>query len=87
LDVLSLALAGNPTENHPMTLHTRSGHDALVTSSEERDREQRWAAWRAKGALADERTNRRAQLLAAALLGASGLWLALELVRTSPLAP
>lgn len=70
-----------------MTLHTRSGHDPLITSSEERDCEQRWAAWQAQGALADARTHRRAQLLAAALLGASGLWLALEIIRTNPLVP
>jgi hypothetical protein len=56
-------------------------------TAEDREQDQRWQTWREKAARADAGTQRRVKWLAAALFGSSGLWLAFEIMRWSPLAP
>ena len=63
-----------------MTTLTRNAvGDPVAKASEERNREERWARWQTKGALADVRTERRAWLLGAALLMGWMGWVAFEI--------
>jgi hypothetical protein len=70
-----------------LTLQGASIEDAGVLTGEARDQQARWDAWRVKGAQADARTKRQATWLAMVLLGVGLLWAAIELMRTTALAP
>jgi hypothetical protein len=68
-----------------MTLHSASIDNGGVLTSEARDQQAQWNAWRAKGARADARTERQATWLALVVLGVAVLMVAIELMRSTGL--